>query len=331
MRRFITRVIICAIILFIPLAGLNAAYIRTDYYKNLNLVAKYESVPKHIDVVNFGASHSGAAYIWNEYSGEFVGFSMASGGQQMVYNEGFLKTYLDSIDENSTVIIDLMFNSLYQIPDSDAKYYEVIPRKNLYDWQLIDAIQFAWFPILGNRQNAIDALEWSVIGVEKKGEESALEDIVVENANAIDMQTKEPTQVLEGWEYDDMIVEGYRRARSHQTDTQEHGDNYYALINMIEICQERDIQVVLTTVPTLPCYYEGFDSEYLEKFYEDVNSISDIYDVPYWDYTGDERFLSDYREYLDTDHMNSLGATHFLKVFMEEHGKDLAFKEHSIN
>ena len=124
-----------------------------------------------------------------------------------------------------------------------------------------------------------------------------------------------------------MVAEGNRRAGNFMelSGNQERGEQYEALIRIIEKCQENNIQVILVTAPTLPCFYEGFSEEFMEKFYADVDEICDEYGVLYLDYTGDERFLKDYRWYRDTDHLNQHGAKVFTEAFLQDNRDILRF------
>ncbi len=118
-----------------------------------------------------------------------------------------------------------------------------------------------------------------------------------------------------------MEKEGERRASVFMelSGEQEHGAQYEALTGIIEKCQANNIQVILVTVPTLPCFYESFSEAFLSRFYADVAEICEEYNLSYFDYTGDERFLTDYRWYRDTDHLNRYGAKVFTEQFLKDH------------
>lgn len=327
MKKFWEKVLILTVILSLLLLGMNLAYVNTEYYKNLNDMGKFSVLPEHIDVVNFGASHSACAFNWNGYT-QFAGANMALGSQTLVYDESLFNYYFDRLDENSTVILEVMFKSLYEEePDAPpygatiTRYYQLLPKDFIRQWNLLDAVKYRYLPVLGNRQDAVTNIisEWF-------GEDDTKSELEKQQETGLEL-TGEPTQVLDGWEEDAMNAEGARRAGSFmaQSGNQEHGEQYAALIHIIEKCKENNIQVILVTAPTLTCFYTGFDREFMDRFYQDMEEISQKYNVPYFDYTGDERFLADYRWYSDTDHLNGYGSRYFTQEFLKDNEEILRF------
>ncbi|MBQ7944530.1 MAG: hypothetical protein IJ326_10780 [Lachnospiraceae bacterium] len=327
MKKFLVRVCIMGSILMALLLGLNVLYINTDYYKNLNDMKKFSEVPEHIDVVNFGASHSASAFNWSGYE-EFNGVNMALGSQTVVYDEAFFDYYVDRMDENTTVILEVMFKTLYEqepnekpYPTNITRYYQVLPSKYIKQWNLVDAIQYKYIPVLGNRENIVSKIvnDWM-----KKEDVKSEFELQQEVAGEL---TGEPTQVLSGWAEDAMNAEGQRRASVFMelSGDQSHGEQYEAFIRIIEKCQARNIQVVLVSAPTLPCFYESFSDSFMDKFYADMQEICEKYNLEYYDYTGDERFLQDYRWYSDTDHLNGYGSVLFTEEFLNDHRDILNF------
>ena len=327
MKKFLVRVFILTMIVSSFLVCINLLYINTAYYKNLNDMQKFSEVPEHIDVVNFGASHSACAFRWDDYT-QFAGVNMALGSQTVVYDEALFAYYFEHLDENSTVILEVMFKSLYEKePDTPpygtniTRYYQVLSKDFIRQWNFFDALRFQYLPILGNRQEGVANMisEWF-------GEGGQAGELERQQAAGQEL-TGEPTQVLEGWEAEAMNAEGKRRAESFMAlcGSQEHGEQYEALIHIIEACKENNIQVILVTAPTLPCFYTGFSGEFMDRFYRDMEEISQKYDILYLDYTGDERFLADYRWYSDTDHLNGYGSRYFTQGFLKDNQEILRF------
>lgn len=326
MRKFLGKVLILLMVLGILLAGANSVYVHTEYYKNLNDMRKFSDIPEHIDILNFGASHSACAFSWNEYE-NFEGFNMALGSQTVVYDNALFHYYFSHLDENSTVVLEVMFKSLYEEEPAQppygtdiTRYYQILPGKYIRQWNWKDALFYQYIPILGNRRAAVSHIrkEWF-------GEERVVGEL--EQQSVQEELTGEPTQVLTGWGEEAMLAEGNRRAGVFMelSGSQEHGVQYEAFIDIIETCKENHIQVILVTAPTLPCFYNGFSGEFMERFYADMDEICEKYDLLYLDYTGDERFLVDYRWYGDTDHLNGYGSRIFTKAFLEDIQKLLPF------
>lgn len=322
MKRFIMKTGWMLMVIFLCLTVVNYLYVHTKYYKNLNEMQKFSDIPEHIDIVNFGASHSQNAFDWEAYD-SFSGVNMALGAQTVVYDRALFQYYLDHLDDSSTIVLEVMFKSLYEREPEEpygtdiTRYYQILPRELIKHWTWKDALKFKYIPILGNRWEALSHIwsEWIEDGQEEE------KDLLCE------MLTGEPTQVLTGWEEDAMLAEANRRASVFMelSGNQEHGAQYEAFIDIIETCKENHIQVILVTAPTLPCFYEGFSEAFLDRFYADMEEICEKYDLLYLDYTGDERFLVDYRWYTDTDHLNAYGAAIFTQAFLQDVQNLLSF------
>ena len=210
MKKFLLRSGITAAVLTALLFLVNLIYINTDYYRNLNGMDKYSNVPEHLDIVSFGASHSQASYLWGVLPEGIHAFSMALGGQSLMQDAAWLDYYSDMIDEDTIVIIDVMFNSLYGGESvDDSKYYQVLPAEYICGWNIEDAIRYAYVPILGNRQDGIEAIEMSLFGrKEKEGDHFG--ETVKKATESVNSEA--PTDVIEGWTLEEMVTEGKRRA-----------------------------------------------------------------------------------------------------------------------
>lgn len=227
-------------------------------------MGKFRDVPEHIDVVNFGASHSEGAFDWSAYT-TFQGVNMALGAQTIVGDEALFDYYSDRLDDNSVVILELMFKSLYEeepdetpMPTSVTRYYQLLPRKYMIHWNFADALRYQYLPVLGNRQNAPGAIleEWN--GTEDAEQLSSEPETL----------SGTPTRILTGWSKEEMEKEGARRASVFMelSGEQEHGAQYEALTGIIEKCQANNIQVILVTVPTLPCFMKALARHFSAAF-----------------------------------------------------------------
>ena len=309
MKRFLSKVISMCVILGILLLLLNAAYMSTAYYRDLNDMGKFSDMPKHIDIVNFGNSHAFCCFDWGDYK-EFAGANMALPSQTITYDEAILNQYFGHLHEGSLVVLEISFRSLYEeevfSEESSAitRYYRVLSRGYFKHWNLADAIKYKYLPVLGDRGTAILKIveEWTDAG------------------EMSELQEKEP-------DLSDMSAFGQERADTfmQQSGSQELGEQYEALVRIIEKCKSNDIQIILITAPTMSCFYEGFTEEFLDKFYADMEEISKTYDVRYIDYTGDARFPDDKDLFKDPDHMTAYGSKLFTEVFLQDNASVLWF------
>lgn len=301
-------------ILGVLLVLTNMLYEQTEYYEQLNAMGKFHEIPSDISVVNFGASHSEAAFAWADYEEQFVGFNMALGAQTLVYDEALLNHYYGCLQEDATVIISIMFKSLYEsepeaedAPSNITRYYQILSRATMPAWNLRDAISYQYLPVLANRREG-------------------LRQIFIEKGILPDDKEAEQDIPLLSNKEDVILAEGRRRAESFTqlSGDQILGEQYEALLRMINKCKSDGKQVILVTTPTMPYFYEGFTDAFMQQFYQDMEAISQEYEVPYYDYTGDERFM-EYQYYRDTDHLGDYGAVVFTEEFLKDHAEELNF------
>lgn len=310
MGKFLGKVLILLILLGILLAGANFAYVHTEYYKNLNNLDNFAQIPEHIDIVNLGNSHSYYGFVWTGNS--FTGFNMALPSQTIVYDEMLLNEYFDRLNEDSTVVLAISFRSLYEenssmITSQVTRYYRVLSKRTFTLWDWKDAIIYKYIPVLGNRATAMKMVisEWF-------------------NENQPETTERLPWN---GWEFEAIEALGKVRAEEfmEKSGTQELGDQYQALIRILEKCKEADVQVILVTMPTLSCFYNSFTEDFKLKFYADMEDIFNQYGVRYLDYTGDPRFEEDWKIFNDTDHLTEEGAKLFTNVFLTDNADILWF------
>lgn len=236
---------------------------------------------------------------------------MALGSQTIVYDEAIFNQYFAGLREKSTVVLEISFRSLYEkeieeFPYSSriTRYYRVLNKKYFRLWNFADALKYRWIPVLGDRTEAVRIIAEEWFGKEKP-EMAETEEVLWVDVNA-----------------PDMIELGVQRAELFMamSGNQERGEQYEALVRIIEKCRENNIQVILVTAPTLSCFYEAFTEEFMDKFYDDVQEICNKYGIKYIDYTGDSRFPDDGYLFMDPDHMSVYGS----KIFTEEFLKDNA-------
>lgn len=307
MKRFVTRVAVCGAILFALLVGVNALYVRTDYYINLNGMDKYRHVPEHLDIVSFGSSHAEFGFCWDEVYSNVDAFNMARSAQKLTEDCNWLKYYEGRIDENTTVVLDMLYCSMYR-DDYHTKplYYQILPSRYIQYWNLSDAINHSWFPVLGNKKEGLDAIYSEYLFSE---ENSASSDSDSDEIPSITNMTEE-----------ELVLAGNSRAKYHMSigPCGRHDDEYSALIEFLDICKEKGCRTVITIAPTLPYYHNSFSQEYLDSFYNDISEVCNEYNVELIDYTRDARFTSNLSLWKDVDHLNEFGGVLFTKTFVED-------------
>lgn len=299
MKKFLLKLLIggaipCLLILF----G-NMLFVRTNYFQHMNGVSKFKKVPVHLQLANFGNSHSLNGFDWSEYP-EYICADLALASQSYVFDSAIFKQYLDCFAENAVIIIDVSHRSLYEedplleMSSRVTRYYQVLDREYMPGWTFRNALVYDCFPILSEKTKAIRYL---------------LKDTEITEA-----------EIESALDIKDPVKAGKKRAdvfKKH-IGSQELSLQYDALCEMIELAQEKNIHVLLVTVPTTSYFYECFTPEFYKKFYSDIKAITDTYEnTAYIDYTGDERF-KELELYGNTDHLNPVGAKRFTGAVVED-------------
>lgn len=98
-------------------------------------------------------------------------------------------------------------------------------------------------------------------------------------------------------------------------------DTFKTLAETVRELQEKEIRVVLFTPP----YYEAYTRVYQEEDPETIAFMKDrlaflqrTYDVEYYDFSQDARFVGDHTLFKDSDHLNSCGRELFSRMLNDQ-------------
>lgn len=80
--------------------------------------------------------------------------------------------------------------------------------------------------------------------------------------------------------------------------------------------QHKGARVALITSPVCRAYADALDPEHLRTMQACVRSVSNLYQVPYYDYLRDARFST--ADFKDPDHLNASGAHKFSAILRDE-------------
>ena len=78
-----------------------------------------------------------------------------------------------------------------------------------------------------------------------------------------------------------------------------------------DFCKSHHIQLVLITTPCWHTYYNQLNNKQLTKMYELTHKFQLEYNLPYFDYLKDTRFVAD--DFYDSNHLSDVGAIKFTK------------------
>ena len=109
-----------------------------------------------------------------------------------------------------------------------------------------------------------------------------------------------------------------KRIQFHHNSMNENNisQNTIILKQVTETLQQRNIGVVLISLPVDISYSRLMLPEKLRIIKQNVDSIANQYRINYYDYMNDSRFtLNDFEDY---DHLNATGAAKFSKIVYQE-------------
>lgn len=88
--------------------------------------------------------------------------------------------------------------------------------------------------------------------------------------------------------------------------------NYSTLKDIADFCKKNNIQLVLITTPCWHSYYDNLDQRQFSKMHELTDSFRKEYNLLYYDYMKDKRFVAD--DFYDSNHLSDIGAEKFSKL-----------------
>ena len=266
---------------------------------------KYEWMQEnasHVEVLVMGSSHTFYGVRPEFLDGK--AFSLANVSQDLRHDYFLLNYWADKYKKLKTVIVPISAFTFfgqgleYGSESYRCRYYKIYmdcdlyPDFSIYNLELSDFRTFkgklgSWFydKFIETLPPGQDEYGWS---------------------NAYVLSNKDMEQWNDG-------TEAAAAVKRHTAKTWEYiGQNYALLKEIATFCKERHIQMVLMTTPCWHSYYEHLDQQQLSKMHELIRAIQQEYNVPYFDYLKDARFVAD--DFQDSNHLSDVGAAKFTKI-----------------
>lgn len=127
---------------------------------------------------------------------------------------------------------------------------------------------------------------------------------------------------LEGTKVSTFKPSEYRKIASkfrEDTTSGERAEVLSDLHQFIRFLKEKDIQPILFSSPTYREYNQTLDSAQIRRNLEDIRSICETHNIPYWPYNDDARFTRE--DFFNPDHLNKQGAAKFSRILDERLGE----------
>jgi len=302
----------CSLLLMI-VGGLlslgSTAYQLSNNYRNLERVEeteKFHCIPDEIDIAVFGASHGRDSFKYPPEGQTLFNFSLPS--QTPQYDAALLRQFQDQIDSDTLVILTFIYSSPYWLETEDtfqskqSRYYRILNPENIVDVDLGRYWICRLFPLLalepGDIASAIKNPSLIPPPDEKRGYMQL----------SIDDIPDEQVRIKQDF-WNNTIAPYYPEVNPVMWD---------AYLEMLSLSKEMGWKVILVTPPYLNIYNECFPAGFYESFLSRAAELSEIYDIPYLDYSHDPAFGDCLNFYRNIDHINSYGAATFNEKFFAD-------------
>lgn len=290
-------------IIFAFLVCINILYINTNYWKTENHVYKFKHIPQKIDIGITGSSHAQLGVQFALYP-DIRAFNFALSQQSISYDYHILLHYVHHFNKHSVLFIPVSYFTFRQsqksIDEIKNRYYRILPIKLIFNASYIEKFKYSIFPIF----SAGTKLKHIIF-------DSPKDEIDIFTASYFrkSVDTDSLVDIARGklcsWEKDILI-----------SDNIQIQQNISYLKHIITLCKTHDITPVLITFPVTAAFYKLYPQNELKDFYTTIHAVSENTDVPYIDFSNDERFTSPVL-FFDSDHLNYAGSEVMTKILLQ--------------
>lgn len=309
MRKFLLTILSFACCVTLLIMGINALYVCQDH-RDQYYTDRFLSIPDKITVCNVGSSHGYYSFNYEglQEEGESC-FNFAFSAQYPSYDLVMLQHFGKHLAPGCLVFIPLsdylLFGGGLEEDDDFAainrRYYKIFSKEEIKRYD-------PWTGFLVNKMPVLDAGADLFRGMEGK--------LVLDHSEwdrtADDIDLEGDLQ----YSFERHFAKGKRDEKGNLIYNQEEINAVYS---MISLCKTKGWRPVLITTPLLKEYSERAlqdGKDQMEAFHRLVDQIAKETDTPYYDYSLDKRFVNDHSLFMDGDHLNRKGATHFTHMLL---------------
>ena len=297
----------------IPAAAVYLIYLMNIPYKEIDSL-KYRDLwglwtlgnqVNEVEIANVGSSHGAYDFVYDELSEEgFSCFNFGNVSQTYQYDLSLLKEYGHHLKEGCIVFIPVSYFSFNNetVGETEAqalsvKYYHCLSPENIPDYDLYTDIVTTRFPILSAGEEILKLLPGADLSlvVFASGSEGGVDEA----------------------EFASRAAQRYDRHFGNKTELF-LPEREEELTAVIDYCKEHGFTPVLITTPFSSYYNDPVPVEFLDRFHNTINRIASDTGVNYYDYSHDDRFLTNLSLFSDSDHLNPEGAQYFMEILEEE-------------
>ncbi|TSC95208.1 MAG: hypothetical protein CEN87_220 [Parcubacteria group bacterium Licking1014_1] len=296
MSKFFKKLIIFVIpiIIILSIFEYNLSRIPTSYNLKKNFLDKNAS---SIQILALGSSHALSGVNPEFFS--MKGFNAADSSQSLYYDYQIYKKYADDLKNLKVVIVPISYFSLEYNFSRNTEAWRENFYKKIYGFGLetkksnIDIRGFSYMALYGQLRSIFYASKLFKVNL-------------AANINENGWYKQEGKEAV--WEF------AQKRAQYHESimDPMSLDNNVNYLKKMIESIKIKGADVMLITVPVTTDYSNNVNLEKYNLMQDTIRKITEEYDIKYFNYFSDKRFVSD--DFYSSDHLNAAGAEKFSKI-----------------
>lgn len=300
MKKFFLKAGLFLSLCILSILILNTMYINTNHWKAENDVWKFNFVPKNIQLANLGSSHGEVHFKYDDFP-QYVAFNFGLSAQLYFWDYGILQQYISYFESDAVILLPISyFGITYRQGDTAdfrPRYYRFLEKKYFNRWDALDAIRYAYLPILSAGKKSMKCID----------------DVPPENIDIFNGRTT----FLEEEELREYCQEKHEGWTSPEYDKGEEGykQNLAEVCLLVDFCLKNGLKPVLITAPitsVLNDIYAQQSPNFFSTFYRFIGDVQARFpSVPYFDYSHDQEFSQNVELFADGDHLNVYGARKF--------------------
>jgi len=289
MKKFFVKLIIMFFLISISFLGLNYAYIHSNAFYIANDTIKFKNVPKGIEICNLGSSHGKRSFDYSEVKEKGYNFGLA--GQDFYYDFQILKQFSENLKKGAIVLIVVSYFSYNRelfdgsFFERNPRYYSFLRKELIFNYSFTDAIKYKYLPVTTAKANIINIF--------------------------LNQKDKPQIYVKHNIELDEFKSHSQKKAETHSQRNSDESANIEYLKKIIEFCKENYFIPVLITPPFYETYSSYYPTEKINKFLNTTEGLAKREKIPYLNYSKDKNFINNIDLFLNSDHLNYLGAKKF--------------------
>lgn len=315
MKKLVLKFLALALAIALPLMVANTLYLQTNFWLTNNERYRIVDHPDDIELLNLGNSHEYAALRWGDlFDGTAHNFALSS--QSPRYGLSVLKDKERFLSPGAVVLIPVSFfdfetdfDELYnEFPAYDTRYYSLLSNKfNIVNYSLEKDLLYNYLPALTAKENLKHI--WDDIELPTS--------YYVEDPRTVGGGiglAEVATRKASDWENHVMVPAEDGSAVDRVTE-----ENRRWIEATIAYCLEKGYKPVLLSSPVTDALTSRLSPDRIERFDGAMAAIQEAYpEVPWLDYSRDERFVASYDLFRDSDHLNSAGGDRYTKQVLED-------------